>query len=133
MPDRSLELQRIARRAMREHGLEPDFPPAAGAELQALGTAPEAPEPGVRDLRELLWCSIDNDDSRDLDQLSVAAPGTDGTVRVLIAIADVDSRVASGSAIDAHARTNTTTVYTAAQMFPMLPELRSTDLTSLAQ
>ncbi len=133
MPDRSLELQRIARRAMREHGLEPDFPPAAGAELQALGTAPEAPEPGVRDLRELLWCSIDNDDSRDLDQLSVAAPGTDGTVRVLIAIADVDSRVASGSAIDAHARTNTTTVYTAAQIFPMLPERLSTDLTSLAE
>jgi exoribonuclease-2 len=133
MTDRSLELQRIARRAMIEHGLEPDFPPAATAQLNTLKAASPAAEPEIRDLRGLLWCSIDNDDSRDLDQLSVAAPGTDGTVRVLIAIADVDSRVSAGTALDAHARTNTTTIYTAAQTFPMLPERLSTDLTSLGE
>jgi exoribonuclease-2 len=87
----------------------------------------------VRDLRALLWCSIDNDDSRDLDQLSVAAGTPDGATRILVAIADVDALVAAGSPVDAHARHNTTSVYTAAQIFPMLPEKLSTDLTSLAE
>ena len=87
----------------------------------------------LRDLRSLLWASIDNDDSRDLDQLSVAEPMADGDVKVLIAIADVDASVKQGSAIDDHARANTTSVYTAAEIFPMLPERLSTDLTSLGE
>jgi exoribonuclease-2 len=75
----------------------------------------------VRDLRDRLWASIDNDDSRDLDQLSVAEPLQGDAVKVLVAIADVDALVAQHSAIDRHAATNTTSVYTAAQVFPMLP------------
>jgi exoribonuclease-2 len=85
----------------------------------------------VRDLRGLAWASIDNDDSRDLDQLTVAETLTEDTVRIRVAVADVDSLVKAGSAIDAHARHNTTSVYTAAEIFPMLPEQLSTDLTSL--
>ncbi len=115
---------------MREHGLEPDFPPAALEQLRAIGAA--APAPGLRDLRALLWCSIDNDDSRDLDQLSVAESLAGGATRVLVAVADVDATVPAGSPLDAHASANTTSVYTAAQIFPMLPERLSTDLTSLA-
>jgi exoribonuclease-2 len=89
--------------------------------------------PGARDLRERLWCSIDNDDSRDLDQLTVAEPMDGGAVRILVAVADVDAAVAQGSATDGHARHNTTSVYTAAAIFPMLPERLSTDLTSLGE
>jgi exoribonuclease-2 len=119
-------LRDIARHAMVEGGLEPDFSAAARAEAEALRGQSEDGSPAPRDLRELLWCSIDNDDSRDLDQLTV---GLDG--RVLVAVADVDGAVRRGSAIDGHARVNTTSVYTAAQVFPMLPERLSTDLTSL--
>ena len=126
------ELAAIARRAMQEHGLEPDFPPAALAQLRAIG-GPAAPTGAeLRDLRAPLWCSIDNDESRDLDQLSVAESLPGGATRVLVAIADVDATVAAGSPLDAHASANTTSVYTAAQIFPMLPERLSTDLTSLA-
>lgn len=117
---------------MREHGLEPDFPPAALAQLRAIAAPAAATGPDVRDLRALAWCSIDNDDSRDLDQLSVAEVLAGGTTRVRVAIADVDATVAAGSPLDAHASANTTSVYTAAQVFPMLPERLSTDLTSLA-
>jgi len=125
-------LRAIAERVMRERGLQPDFSPDARAQLAAI-TQPAAPtDPSVRDLRELLWCSIDNDDSRDLDQLSVAQSVADG-IRVLVAIADVDALVTIGSAIDAHAASNTTSVYTAAGVFPMLPEKLSTDLTSLGE
>ncbi|HKP65755.1 MAG TPA: ribonuclease catalytic domain-containing protein, partial [Casimicrobiaceae bacterium] len=125
-------LRAIADRVMRERGLQPDFSPDAQAQLAAI-TQPATPsDRSVRDLRELLWCSIDNDDSRDLDQLSVAQP-VDGGVRVLVAIADVDALVTVGSAIDAHAAANTTSVYTAAGVFPMLPEKLSTDLTSLGE
>ena len=124
-------LQRIARRTMLERGLLPDFSPQALAELDAIqGLAVKAEGP-TRDLRHLLWCSIDNDDSRDLDQLSVAEAMPDGAVRVLVAVADVDAVVKKDSAIDEHARQNTTSVYTEARIFPMLPEKLSTDLTSL--
>ena len=124
-------LQRIAHRAMRERGLEPDFSTAALAQIAGLAAA--APQrDGLRDLRALPWCSIDNDDSMDLDQLSVARRTDAGAVQVLVAVADVDGLVGKGSPVDEHARTNTTSVYTAAEIFPMLPEKLSTDLTSLA-
>jgi exoribonuclease-2 len=87
----------------------------------------------VRDQRSLPWCSIDNDDSRDLDQLSVAQPAQDGNTRILVAVADVDATIAAGTPLDAHASANTTSVYTVAQVFPMLPERLSTDLTCLAE
>ena len=123
-------LQEIAHRVMLERGLEPDFSEAALRELGAIHGA-AAPTAAARDLRGLLWCSIDNDDSRDLDQLSVAEALPDGAVKLLVAIADVAALLPQGSAIDAHAETNTTSVYTAGQIFPMLPEKLSTDLTSL--
>ena len=125
------ELLNIAREAMRQRGLQPDFSVAAQQEAAALAEPAAQPGPALRDLRDLLWCSIDNDDSRDLDQLTVALPDANGVQRILIAIADVDALVHAGSAIDAHARTNTTSVYTAAGVFPMLPLRLSTDLTSL--
>ena len=122
-------LQQIARQAMRDRGFEPDFSPAALA--QVAGLAPAASTDGRRDLRNLLWCSIDNDDSRDLDQLSVCEPGTGGDVKVLVAVADVDTRVKRDTPVDRHALHNTTSIYTGAQIFSMLPERLSTDLTSL--
>ena len=124
-------LREIARRAMQQRGFEPDFPPAVLAETAALAQPATRPQDAVEDLRALPWFSIDNDDSRDLDQLSAAEERPDGSVRLLVAVADVDSAVPRGSAIDARARTNTTSVYTPAQVFPMLPERLSTDLTSL--
>ena len=124
-------LRAIATRVMRERGLDPEFPPAALAQAGALSGPPETTEEPTRDLRQLLWCSIDNDDSRDLDQLSVAEPLPGGEVRVLVAVADVDAAVPKGSPCDRHAAQNTTSVYTPAVIFPMLPERLSTDLTSL--
>jgi VacB/RNase II family 3'-5' exoribonuclease len=124
-------LQAIARRAMLDRGLLPDFSAAALVELEKVrAPATSAGEP-ARDLTGLPWASIDNDDSLDLDQLTaaIAAPGEN--VRILVAIADVDAFVRNGSAIDEHARCNTTSVYTAASIFHMLPEKLSTDLTSL--
>jgi exoribonuclease-2 len=118
---------------MIERGLQPDFSPAELREVAAMARAAPANGPGVRDLRGLLWCSIDNDDSRDLDQLTVAEPLDRDAVRIRVAVADVDALVARDSAIDRHARTNTTSVYTAGQIFPMLPEKLSTDLTSLGE
>jgi exoribonuclease-2 len=124
-------LQRIAHRAMLERGLVPDFPPQALAELDGIHGPAVRTEESTRDLRNLLWCSIDNDDSRDLDQLTVAEALPDGAAKVLVAIADVDAVVKKRSALDDHARQNTTSVYTVAETFPMLPEKLSTDLTSL--
>jgi VacB/RNase II family 3'-5' exoribonuclease len=121
----------IARQAMLDYDLLPDFSPEAQA--QARASAPPAAQAGMRDLRAAEWVSIDNDDSRDLDQLSVAQPLTGTTTRLLVAIADVDATVSRGSPIDDHARHNTTSVYTAGRIFPMLPERLSTDLTSLVQ
>ncbi len=126
-------LLRVARKAMAERGLEPEFPAPALAEAQRL-VAPSAPfDAEVRDLRSLAWCSIDNDDSRDIDQLTVANPVTGGGTRIMVAVADVSASVARGSAIDGHAAANTTSVYTAPRNFPMLPERLSTDLTSLGE
>ncbi len=124
-------LQRIAHRVMLERGLVPDFPPPALAELEGIHEPATRTEKSTRDLRNLLWCSIDNDDSRDLDQLTVAEAMANGAVKVLVAIADVDAVVKKQSALDDHARQNTTSVYTVAEIFPMLPEKLSTDLTSL--
>jgi exoribonuclease-2 len=116
---------------MLERGFEPDFPDAAETELRRIpGPAPAGGD-GLRDLRGLLWCSIDNDDSKDLDQLTVSQPLAGGAVRILVAVADVDAVVRKDGAIDAHARRNTTSVYTPARIFPMLPERLSTDWTSL--
>jgi ribonuclease R len=124
-------LMSIAHRVMLERGLQPDFSSAVLAELERL-QRPAQPDGGsFRDLRSLLWCSIDNDDSLDLDQLSVAEALPGGRVKILVAVADVDALVKKGTAIDGHARTNTTSVYTAAEIFPMLPEKLSTNLTSL--
>ncbi len=127
--DHRAQLRDIARRAMLGHGLAPDFSAAALDELRAI--APTLPK-AARDLRDLLWCSIDNDDSMDLDQLTVSADAGGGATRILVAIADVDSLVCKDRPLDRHAHQNTTSVYTPAQIFPMLPERLSTDLTSLA-
>jgi len=127
------QLQRIAHDAMLQRGLAPDFSAAALRETGAIARAAQESGPAIRDLRALAWASIDNDDSRDLDQLSVSEPLAGGAVKILVAIADVDALVKKDSAIDAHAHANTTSVYTAARIFPMLPEKLSTDLTSLAE
>ena len=124
-------LQRIARRVMIERGLLPDFSVQAIAELDGIHGAVTNDEKSARDFKNLAWCSIDNDDSRDLDQLTVAEAMPGGAVKILVAIADVEAGVKKQSAIDDHANHNTTSVYTAAQIFPMLPEKLSTDLTSL--
>ncbi|HET7226724.1 MAG TPA: RNB domain-containing ribonuclease [Candidatus Eisenbacteria bacterium] len=122
-------LLRVARRAMVDRGLEPDFPRAVQTEVDRLrGPAPAG---DAEDMTALPWCSIDNDDSRDLDQLTVAEAMPDGAARVRVAVADVDAIVTQGSAVDDHAHANTTSVYTAARVFAMLPERLSTDLTSL--
>jgi len=123
-------LRAIAFAAMRSRGLDPEFPPDAIAQAVAAKEPPVSEAP-ARDLRSLLWCSIDNDDSRDLDQLSVAERQNGGGVRMLVAIADVDAAVGKASPVDRHAALNTTSVYTPALVFPMLPEQFSTDLTSL--
>ena len=123
-------LAAIARQAMIQRGLEPDFRLAAQDELAAIA-GPASPTGGMPDLRDRLWVSIDNDDSRDLDQLTVAESLPAGRVRILVAVADVDALVRKGSAIDGHAACNTTSIYTPATIFPMLPEELCTDLTSL--
>ena len=123
-------LAEIARQAMIDRGLEPEYPNDALQQLDTIkGPATEA---GLRDMRDLAWCSIDNDDSRDLDQLTWAETKGANT-RVLVAVADVDAIVKKDSPLDGHAHTNTTSVYTAARIFSMLPEKLSTDLTSLNQ
>ncbi len=115
---------------MIERELEPDFSTTAQQEVAAI-RGPAAAEENMRDLRGLLWASIDNDDSRDLDQLTVAEPLAGGRTRILVAVADVDALVKKGTALDQHAAHNTTSVYTPAVIFPMLPEMLSTNLTSL--
>ena len=117
---------------MVKNGFEPEFSPAVMSEVRSLDDPSNNPlPPGVRDLRKLPWSSIDNRESRDLDQIEVAERLADGLIRVRIGVADVDTLVRLGSAADAHASANTTSVYTGVAVFPMLPERLSTDLTSL--
>ncbi len=123
-------LREIARLALQARGFEPDFPPAMAAELAGI-RGPATGDARTRDLRALLWCSIDNDDSRDLDQLSVGEARPDGGTKLFVAVADVAAVVRAAGPIDRHARQNTTSIYTVAEIFPMLPERLSTDLTSL--
>ncbi|MCO5103881.1 MAG: RNB domain-containing ribonuclease [Burkholderiaceae bacterium] len=127
---RRSDLVQLAVAALTAHGLAPDFSAAALAELASIAGPAQDSGPDIKDMRALLWCSIDDDDSEDLDQLSVCEQAAQGW-RLLVAIADVDALVHKGSAIDLHAQVNTTSVYTAARVFPMLPEQLSTDLTSL--
>jgi exoribonuclease II len=124
-------LHQIAVEAMRSRGLLPVFAPQALQEAEAARHISPERNSTIRDLRHLTWFSIDNDDTRDLDQLSVAEPLAAGGTRLLVAVADVDAMVRPGGAVDGHAAVNTTSVYTAAGVFPMLPEVLSTDLTSL--
>ena len=126
------ELKRLANDAMRAHNLAPDLPPATLAQANAATPATDSGG-DIRDLRSLLWSSIDNDDSLDLDQIEVAEAMGGGRCKLMVGIADVDSVVKANSPIDQHARINTTSVYTAAAIFPMLPERLSTNLTSLAE
>jgi VacB/RNase II family 3'-5' exoribonuclease len=130
-----VDLQAAAQRVMVENGFEPDVPPGVPQQLVDLERHPPlvAPGPDVRDLRRLSWSSIDNDTSRDLDQLEVAERLPDGTTKVLVAIADVDVFVAKDSAIDQSAARQTTTVYTGVRNFPMLPDQLSTATTSLEE
>ena len=130
-----LDLQAVAKTVVQQHGFQPDFSPAVQQQLQQLRANPPAIAAGgsVRDLRGQLWSSIDNDTSRDLDQIEVAERLSNGDMKVLIGIADVDAFVPKQSAIDQHAARETTTVYTGIRNFPMLPEELSTGKTSLLE
>ena len=130
-PHQKEELADLAVAAMRERGLEPEFPKPAIEQLKTIDGPSAEDGAGIVDMTGLLWCSIDNDDSRDLDQLTVSETLPDGSVKIMVAIADVDTLVAKDTPIDRHAQINTTSVYTSARIFPMLPEKLSTDLTSL--
>jgi exoribonuclease-2 len=130
-----VDLQAIARQVMIQHGFEPDFPPPVQQQLSTLKThAPAiAPNGQVRDLRNLLWSSIDNDTSKDLDQIEVAQQLPTGDVKIVVGIADVDAFVLRDTPIDSHAAKETTTVYTGVRNFSMLPEVLSTGITSLLE
>src|SRR5271165_5246263 len=138
MPDANpshLDLQATAREVMLAHGFEPDFPPQIPQQLANLRDHPPnvTASDGLRDLRNLLWSSIDNDTSRDLDQIEVAERLPSGDTKIMIGIADVDSFVPQQTPIDQHAARETTTVYTGIRNFPMLPEELSTGATSLLE
>jgi VacB/RNase II family 3'-5' exoribonuclease len=123
------DLAAAARLEMFHEGFHPDFPPGTEEQIAAIRKTPVATE-GLKDLRQLWWSSIDNDTSRDLDQIEYAER-VDGGIRVMVGVADVSARVAKDTPIDKHAADQTVTVYTAAKNFSMLPEELSTDLTSL--
>jgi VacB/RNase II family 3'-5' exoribonuclease len=129
------DLQAAARQTMQQYGFEPDFPPETQQQLTQIKSSPPrvSASGGVRDLRSLLWSSIDNDTSRDLDQIEVAEASSDGKTKVLVGIADVDAFVAQNSPIDQHASQQTTTVYAGCVNFMMLPEDLSTGATSLLE
>jgi VacB/RNase II family 3'-5' exoribonuclease len=129
-----LDLQATAKEIMRQYGFEPDFPAPVSTQLANLGQLPQAsPSRDVHDMRNLLWSSIDNDTSRDLDQIEVVERVSNGDVKVLVGIADVDAFVPKLTPIDQHAARETTTVYTGIRNFPMLPEQLSTGVTSLLE
>lgn len=125
------DLRSIARRVMSEEGFAPELPADAEAEARRLQPWRPATQAGLRDLRGLLWSSIDNPESRDLDQIEYAEQLPGGAIRVLVGIADVDALVPQSSPIDQHAANNATSVYTGVAVFPMLPDQLSSDLTSL--
>src|SRR5438309_11689135 len=130
-----LDLQATAKEIMQQHGFEPDFPPQVPQQLADLKSHPPQMAAGgeVRDLRNLLWSSIDNDTSRDLDQIEVAERASNGDVKIMIGISDVDAFVPKSSPIDQHAAKETTTVYAGVRNFPMLPEELSTGKSSLLE
>jgi VacB/RNase II family 3'-5' exoribonuclease len=130
-----IDLQAVAKEVMRQRGFDPHFPAAIQQQLADLRSHPPQIASGkeVRDLRDLLWSSIDNDTSRDLDQIEVAERQSNGDVKVLVGIADVDAFVPKQTAIDQHAARETTTVYAGIRNFPMLPEELSTGKTSLLE
>jgi exoribonuclease-2 len=130
-----LDLQAIAKQVMQQRGFEPDFPPQVAQQLADLKAHPPqiAANGDIRDLRNLLWSSIDNDTSRDLDQIEVAERASNGDVKIMVGIADVDTFVPKQTAIDQHAARETTTVYAGVRNFPMLPEELSTGKTSLLE
>lgn len=129
------DLQAIARQVMLQNGFEPDFSPQVQEQLASLkrGPSPVTKAARTQDLRNLLWSSIDNDTSRDLDQIEVAERQQDGSIKVMIGIADVDAFVAQGTPIDEHAARETTTIYAGVRNFPMLPEQLSTGASSLLE
>jgi VacB/RNase II family 3'-5' exoribonuclease len=131
MANTPFDLRARAHQAMLDAGFHPDFSNDVSREIEALKQSTPNVAGAVRDLRSLLWSSIDNDSSRDLDQVEYAEKLPDGTTRLLVGIADVDSSVPKSSATDQHASAETTSVYTGVATFPMLPEALSTDLTSL--
>jgi VacB/RNase II family 3'-5' exoribonuclease len=130
MSNSQFDLSAMARQEMIAEGFHPDFPPAVDQQVKSLQSQSAAPTAGLRDLRSLLWSSIDNDSSRDLDQAEVAER-VSGGIRVMVAVADVDTDVPIGSPIDQYASDQTTSVYTGVRTFSMLPEQLSTGLTSL--
>ena len=131
----SINLQAIARQVMQAQGFQPDFPPETQKQLADIKAHPPqlTPSDKVRDLRNLLWSSIDNDTSKDLDQIEVAERLPNGDIKVMIGIADVDAFVAKDSPIDQHAERETTSVYTGVSIFPMLPKELSTGASSLLE
>src|ERR1700722_4242533 len=131
-PPVQFNLVTAAHASMIEHGFQPEFPAGSDAQLAAIQAHPELPAaPGAQDLRSLLWSSIDNDTSKDLDQIEWAEQLPDGRIRVLVGVADVDVRVGLGTVLDGHAKSETTSVYTGVKVFPMLPAELSEGITSL--
>jgi exoribonuclease-2 len=132
-----VDLQAMARQIMLERGFEPDFSSAVQQQLKQIRSQnpllAASSSKNVRDLRSLLWSSIDNDTSRDLDQIEVAERQSSGGIKVMVGIADVDAFVPKGSPIDDHAAKQTTSVYTGVRIFPMLPEELSTGTSSLLE
>ncbi len=126
-----VDLSELAKETMLEYHLVPDFSLAVINELKTIQAPACLSATDIKDLRHLLWFSLDNDDSRDLDQLTYAERINGKGYRIYIAIADVDSLVKKNSPIDMHAEQNTTSVYTPTKIFPMLPEKLSTNFTSL--
>ena len=130
-----VDLRAIAEHVVRARGFNPQFPPEVQHQVSQIQRDPPATASGasVRDLRALLWSSIDNDDSRDLDQIEVAERLSGDQIKVMVGIADVDAFVPKKSAIDTHAAREATTVYTGVRIFPMLPLPLSTGLSSLLE